>query len=580
MKKGSSPYLWVAFLVTIATALACNFPGLPGPRSPVGTPTLEVTGTPLSFSDATRVPTDTTTITIPTPTVTPEDADDECTLRAAFVEDVTIPDDTEVAPGEEFVKTWRIRNSGTCTWETGTTLIPISGDAFSGPSSVPVPETPPDEEVAVSVTLTAPTEPGTYRSDWQLQTPQERRYGGIFYVQIVVPEATASTPALTPTPPSSTGDITPPTDFLGAVSADCSEVSFTWGDGSGESGYKLEGPDLDADLNTNTTAYTWEDPPSGISVVTLSARDAQGNALSRLDTTVGVTCGGPHPDLSVTSITFQPTTPVAHLPLTATVRVENTGEGDSGAFMVRWWAVKTAPTSTCRWIVSAGLASGEAEELSCTTTAYSSPYATLLSAARVDTSNIIDEEDESNNTLEPEITVVNPEIVYDFVNAADTAEWVAGPPTSPLAWPGDPEDDQGYARWSSGYLETGGAVQGLCLETHPKRVANGWVRGEYGDLGTPDSIIEPGDHFRATLGLLEGSEEGAVTYRVMLILSESGSTWILTEPHSFGDGVEVLDIDLTPYAGQSAAVILRVDASQAATENRACWIEARIHRYP
>jgi hypothetical protein len=30
--------------------------------------------------------------------------------------DVTIPDDTEMLPGEEFTKTWRLQNAGTCAW--------------------------------------------------------------------------------------------------------------------------------------------------------------------------------------------------------------------------------------------------------------------------------------------------------------------------------------------------------------------------------------------------------------------------------------------------------------------------------
>ena len=35
---------------------------------------------------------------------------------ATFLADVTIPDDTSMAPYQKFEKTWRIRNSGTVPW--------------------------------------------------------------------------------------------------------------------------------------------------------------------------------------------------------------------------------------------------------------------------------------------------------------------------------------------------------------------------------------------------------------------------------------------------------------------------------
>ena len=39
-----------------------------------------------------------------------------CTYRAAFLGDVTIPDNTITAPGGAFIKTWRLRNDGNCAW--------------------------------------------------------------------------------------------------------------------------------------------------------------------------------------------------------------------------------------------------------------------------------------------------------------------------------------------------------------------------------------------------------------------------------------------------------------------------------
>src|SRR6185503_18556942 len=47
----------------------------------------------------------------PAPTACPND-------DSNFVKDVTVPDGTHFAPGAAFNKTWRLRNSGPCTWTT------------------------------------------------------------------------------------------------------------------------------------------------------------------------------------------------------------------------------------------------------------------------------------------------------------------------------------------------------------------------------------------------------------------------------------------------------------------------------
>jgi hypothetical protein len=108
----------------------------------------------------------------------PVTTDGGCTLSAAYVADITIPDNTEVAPGASFTKTWRIRNSGSCTWEEGTQLVFASGEALGGPATVVVPRTTPNSAVDISVTLIGPQAAGTYRSNWQLQAPDGTRYGG------------------------------------------------------------------------------------------------------------------------------------------------------------------------------------------------------------------------------------------------------------------------------------------------------------------------------------------------------------------------------------------------------------------
>jgi hypothetical protein len=123
-----------------------------------------------------------------------------CTDDSEFVSDVTVPDGTPIAPGTVFQKTWRVRNSGTCTWDASYRFGFLSGERMSGPRSTPLgpfdpgpagrplfPTVLPGEEVEMSVMLIAPSEEGTYQGQWQLFAPDGTPFGTRPYVQIQVP---------------------------------------------------------------------------------------------------------------------------------------------------------------------------------------------------------------------------------------------------------------------------------------------------------------------------------------------------------------------------------------------------------
>lgn len=87
--------------------------------------------------------------------------------EAQYVEDVTIPYDTDMKPGQPFRKVWRIRNTGTVEWGEGHEFAFISGDQMGGPSAIPLPPTKPGEESSISVDLVAPMNPGKTVGTWQ-----------------------------------------------------------------------------------------------------------------------------------------------------------------------------------------------------------------------------------------------------------------------------------------------------------------------------------------------------------------------------------------------------------------------------
>ncbi len=132
--------------------------------------------------------------------------------NSAYVSDVTIPDNQQIAPGTTFTKTWKVQNTGTCAWNANYKLIFVSGEAMGGVTTSINQTVNPGTSADVSVTLTAPATPKTYIGYWKLATEAGQAFGSSIYVQIVV-TGTPSTPS---TP--GTGTVLPsPTATFGPV---------------------------------------------------------------------------------------------------------------------------------------------------------------------------------------------------------------------------------------------------------------------------------------------------------------------------------------------------------------------------
>ena len=209
----------LVFLLAASMILsACNFPGMgatpdlfatsaaqtvaarltqpAGPGTDGTTPPEppQIATTEAPPTDEPPTPTVTLTPTI-TQTTTPCD-------RAAFVTDVTIPDGEELQPNESFTKTWRLKNDGSCTWTSSYALIFDSGDSMSGPASKQLTSgtVAPGASMDISVNLTAPSSPGTYKGYWKLRNGSGVNFGigtggtNPFWVEIeVVPNTTTIT---------------------------------------------------------------------------------------------------------------------------------------------------------------------------------------------------------------------------------------------------------------------------------------------------------------------------------------------------------------------------------------------------
>ena len=157
-------------LVALATQYAMSTP------TPSPTVTPPITSTPPTTATSTQ----TATLAIPTSTPVPPTATAvpiPCN-QAGFISDVTISDWSSLIAGQSFVKTWRIKNTGSCSWTTAYTLYFLNGTAMSAPASVSFPKTVlPGETVDLSVSMVAPGTANDYSANWMFSAPNGTVFG-------------------------------------------------------------------------------------------------------------------------------------------------------------------------------------------------------------------------------------------------------------------------------------------------------------------------------------------------------------------------------------------------------------------
>jgi hypothetical protein len=149
----------------------------------------------------TPTPLFTNTPTLPPATpVTPSATVQQCEA-STFVTDVTIPDNTQMAVNQHFTKTWRVMNTGTCTWITTFYLGFAYGEQMGGQTKIALPSAvATGQTVDLSVSLTVPNKTGKLTGVWSLFDAGGNTIGKPLTVvgNVGVPSATA-TPGLTAT---------------------------------------------------------------------------------------------------------------------------------------------------------------------------------------------------------------------------------------------------------------------------------------------------------------------------------------------------------------------------------------------
>jgi len=177
--------LLLTFAILLIVQLACNVPSNSATPDTFATLNALYTASALTVqaggTATPGLPLPTATIGTAAPTNTAGTQSAGATLKcdaAQFLADVTYPDGSTLAPNTSFVKIWRIKNVGTCTWTTSYALVFFGGDAMSAPSAVALAgSVAPGQYIEIPVTLRSPNSDGNFTGYWKLRNASGNLFG-------------------------------------------------------------------------------------------------------------------------------------------------------------------------------------------------------------------------------------------------------------------------------------------------------------------------------------------------------------------------------------------------------------------
>ena len=123
---------------------------------------------------------------VPTPTATATATAGPCANSLEFIQDVTIPDNTNIISGTTIDKQWLVNNNGTCNWNSTYRFKWIGGDPMGAAQDQNLYPARAGTQFTLQITFTAPTLAGTYESAWQAYGPDGHAFGDPVFMKIVV----------------------------------------------------------------------------------------------------------------------------------------------------------------------------------------------------------------------------------------------------------------------------------------------------------------------------------------------------------------------------------------------------------
>jgi len=102
---------------------------------------------------------------------------DQTSCTKAFLGTINLSDGQEFESGDSIQVIFTLENTGTCTWNSGYSLIKIGGDLTPSSGKLTIPgEVVTGESVDLSVEFIATSQVGSYLSVWKMEYPE----GGVF----------------------------------------------------------------------------------------------------------------------------------------------------------------------------------------------------------------------------------------------------------------------------------------------------------------------------------------------------------------------------------------------------------------
>lgn len=135
------------------------------------------TSTPTPTPEPTETPTPTLTFALPTPFPTQAPGEEKPCLLASMISE-TVPDYSNLEPGESFDKQWVLQNIGSCAWTSQYSVIFHHGETLGAQEQIFFPgSVQPGESFSLTVPMVAPAVPGEHVSFWTLRAPDGTTFG-------------------------------------------------------------------------------------------------------------------------------------------------------------------------------------------------------------------------------------------------------------------------------------------------------------------------------------------------------------------------------------------------------------------
>lgn len=151
---------------------------------------------PIASATPTTEPSPTQAEVTNTPEITP--TANAC-YNLLYIADVTIPDNTQMKPGEVFTKTWLVQNIGGCAWKPGFTFQHVGGDVMRGSTITMTEAIQTGSKREISIQLVVPSDQnGLIQSAWRMADENGTFFGDTLSVNILVGSATTPVPTNTP----------------------------------------------------------------------------------------------------------------------------------------------------------------------------------------------------------------------------------------------------------------------------------------------------------------------------------------------------------------------------------------------